>query len=43
MRVTPQGGDPKRGGPKQVARSPPLKHTTGYTIAVCACYVDVSN
>jgi len=29
MRVTPQGGPPKRGGPRQVPRSPPLKHTTG--------------
>ena len=23
-------GPPKRGGPRQVPRSPPLKHTTGY-------------
>jgi len=28
LRVTPQGGPPKRGGPKQVPRSHPLKHTT---------------
>ena len=29
-RVIPQGGGgPKRGGPRQVPRSPPLKHTTG--------------
>jgi len=28
MRVIPQGGDPKKGGPRQVPRSPPLKHTT---------------
>jgi len=27
MRVAPQGG-PKNGGPRQVPRSPPLKHTT---------------
>ena len=31
MRVTPQGGPPKRRGPRQVPRSPPLKHTTGYS------------
>jgi len=30
MRVTPDGGDPKRGGPRQVPRSPPLKHTTDH-------------
>jgi len=29
MRVTAQGVPPKRGGPRQVPRSPPLKHTTG--------------
>jgi len=29
MRVIPKGGPPKRGGPRQVPRSPPLKHTTG--------------
>jgi len=28
MRVIPQEGSPKRGGPRQVPRSPPLKHTT---------------
>jgi len=28
MRVTPQEGAPKKGGPRQVPRSPPLKHTT---------------
>jgi len=28
MPVTSQGGPPKRGGPRQVPRSPPLKHTT---------------
>ena len=28
MRVTPQGGAPKKGGPRQVPRLPPLKHTT---------------
>jgi len=28
MRVIPQGRPPKRGGPRQVPRSPPLKHTT---------------
>ena len=28
MRVTPQGGPPIRGDPRQVPRSPPLKHTT---------------
>jgi len=28
LRVTPQGGAPKRGGPRQVPCSPPLKHTT---------------
>jgi len=32
MRVTPQGGPPKRGGLRQVPRSPPLKHTTGHSI-----------
>jgi len=31
IRVTPEGGAPKRGGPRQVPRSPPLKHTTAYT------------
>jgi len=31
MPVTPQGGPPKRGGPRQVPRSPPLKHTTDYS------------
>jgi len=30
MRVTPQDGPPKSGGPRQVPRSPPLKHTTAY-------------
>jgi len=30
MHVTPQGGPPKRGGPRQVPRSPPLKHTAAY-------------
>jgi len=29
MHVIPQGGGPKRGGPRQVPRSPPLKQTTG--------------
>jgi len=28
MHVIPQGGDPKKGGPRQVPRSPPLEHTT---------------
>ena len=28
MRATPQGG-PQKGGPRQVPRLPPLKHTTG--------------
>jgi len=28
MRVIPQGGGPKKGGLRQVPRSPPLKHTT---------------
>jgi len=32
MRVIPQGGAPKKGGPRQVPRSPPLKHTTAYAI-----------
>jgi len=37
MRVIPQGGPPKRGGPRQVPRSPPLKHTTAYRyIEMCA-------
>jgi len=27
MRVTPEGGSPKMGGPRQVPRSPPLKNT----------------
>jgi len=26
--VTPQGGAPKKGVPRQVPRSPPFKHTT---------------
>ena len=30
MCVIPQGGPQKRGGPRQVPRSPPLKHTTAY-------------
>jgi len=30
MRVTPQGEGPKKGGPRQVPRSPPLKHTTDH-------------
>jgi len=34
MRVIPQGGAPKKGGPRQVPRSPPLKHTTGNNTAV---------
>jgi len=29
MRVAPEGGH-KKGGPRQVPRSPPLKHTTAY-------------
>jgi len=33
MRVTPQGGPPK-GGPRQVPRSPPLKHTTGCDVVM---------
>jgi len=28
MRVIPQGWAPKKGCPRQVPRSPPLKHTT---------------
>jgi len=32
MRVTPEGGPPKKGGSSQVPRSPPLKHTTAYTV-----------
>jgi len=31
MHVTPQGWAPKTGGPRQVPRSPPLKHTTACT------------
>jgi len=31
MRATPQGGPQKGLGPRQVPRSPPLKHTTGCT------------
>jgi len=30
MHVTPQGGAPEIGGPRQVPRSPPLKHTTAF-------------
>jgi len=30
MRVIPQGGPPIRGGPRQVPRLPPLRHTTDY-------------
>jgi len=29
MRVTPEGRSPKKGVPREVPRSPPLKHTTG--------------
>jgi len=32
MRVIPQGGTPKREGPRQVPRTPPLKHTTAYLL-----------
>jgi len=32
MRVAPEGGGPKRRDLRQVPRSPPLKHTTGYSI-----------
>jgi len=32
MRVTPQGGSPNRGVPRQVLRSPPLKYTTDHAI-----------
>jgi len=31
MRVIPQGGALKGGDPRQVPRSPPVKHTTGYS------------
>ena len=31
MRVAPEGGH-KKGGPRQVPRSPPLKHTTAYDL-----------
>jgi len=34
MTVTPQGGPPKRGGPRQVPRSAPLKHTTVHDMLV---------
>jgi len=34
MCVIPQGGAPKKGGPRQVPRSPPLKHTTDDDISV---------
>jgi len=30
MRVTPEGGAPKKGVPRQVPRLPPLEHTTGH-------------
>jgi len=32
MHVTPEKGAPKEGGPRQVPRSPPLKHTTEYEL-----------
>jgi len=35
MGVTPQGGGPKRRGPRQMPRSPPLKHTTGCRAIWC--------
>jgi len=39
MRVTPQRGPPKKGGPRQVPRSPPLKHTTGDSYYLACCTV----
>jgi len=30
VHVTPKGRASKKGGPRQVHRSPPLKHTTAY-------------
>jgi len=30
MRVKPEWGAPKKGGPRQVPCSPPFKHTTDY-------------
>ena len=38
VRNTSRGGPPKREGPRQVPRSPPLKHTTGYELV---CYEQV--
>jgi len=35
MPVTPEGGGPKRGGPRQVPPSPPFKHTTEYMYNIC--------
>jgi len=32
MCVTPQRGAPKKGGLRQVPRSPPLKHTTARSL-----------
>ena len=34
-------GPPKRGGPRQVPRSPPLKHTTGWHLGVQPWLVDL--
>jgi len=32
MRVTPEGGTPEIGGPRQVPCSPPLKHITAHMV-----------
>ena len=37
MRVIPQGGPPKRGGPRQMPRSPPLKNTTDWLVPSLSC------
>ena len=34
MRVKTQRGGGKKGGPRKVPRTPPLKHTTDYNINV---------
>ena len=38
MRVITQGVPPKRGGPRQVPRLPPLKHTTDNMPRLPICF-----
>jgi len=41
MRVTRDGGTPKKGGPRQVPRSPPLKHTTDCSTFIAQHQCDI--